>query len=72
VKVFPADWGRYKNAAGPIRNEQMAKYADALLAVWDWESKGTGNMVKLAQKYKLRTILYNMYHDPGLKYEEGV
>ena len=29
----------------PMRNREMAEYADALLAVWDGESKGTANMI---------------------------
>ncbi|HWB02748.1 MAG TPA: DUF2493 domain-containing protein [Verrucomicrobiales bacterium] len=33
VKEFPADWQKYGRAAGPIRNAQMADYADALVAV---------------------------------------
>jgi hypothetical protein len=27
------------------RNEDMAEYADALIAIWDWESTGTQNMI---------------------------
>lgn len=50
VKDFPADWDTYGKAGGPIRNEQMAKYADALIAIWDGESKGTKNMIDAAKK----------------------
>lgn len=45
VMPFPANWDEYKKAAGPIRNKQMADYADELLAVWDGESRGTKNMI---------------------------
>lgn len=48
VKSFPADWNLHGKAAGPIRNEQMAKYANALIAFWDGESRGTKNMIDLA------------------------
>lgn len=41
---FPADWDTYGKAAGPIRNQQMASYADALLLIWDGKSKGSMNM----------------------------
>jgi hypothetical protein len=54
VKVFPADWGTHGKAAGPIRNQQMAEYADALIAVWDGNSTGTWNMIKQAEKRKMR------------------
>ena len=45
LKYFPADWDKHKKAAGPIRNRQMAEYADALIAVWDGSSRGTKNMI---------------------------
>ena len=50
TKKFPADWDRYGKAAGYIRNEDMATYADALLAIWDGESRGTKNMIDLMEK----------------------
>ena len=45
LKIFPADWDKHGRAAGPIRNRQMADYADALIAVWDGQSRGTKNMI---------------------------
>ena len=45
LKYFRADWDTYGRAAGPIRNQQMAEYADVLIAVWDGKSKGTKNMI---------------------------
>ena len=58
LKIFPADWDKYGKAAGPIRNEQMAKYAaetdrGILIAFPIGESKGTRNMIKLAKQYGL-------------------
>lgn len=41
---FPAAWDKHGRAAGHIRNKQMADYADALLLIWDGESKGSANM----------------------------
>lgn len=49
-KEFPADWEAHGKAAGPIRNKQMAEYADALLLIWDGESRGSANMKKEMQK----------------------
>ena len=54
LTIFPADWGKYGRAAGPLRNEEMAKYADALLAYWDEKSRGTKSMIELAQQYGLK------------------
>lgn len=46
VKQFPAQWNTYARAAGPIRNKQMADYADALIVfIWD-NSRGSANMLK--------------------------
>ncbi len=54
VLYFPADWKKYGKAAGYIRNEEMARHADALVAFWDGKSRGTKSMIGLARKYKLR------------------
>lgn len=48
--TFPADWSKYGRAAGPKRNEEMAKVANGLLAFWDGESRGTLSMINNAKK----------------------
>lgn len=48
VKVFPAKWEQHGKAAGHLRNAEMADYAEALIAVWDGRSRGTGNMIEEA------------------------
>lgn len=53
VVEFPADWKLHGKAAGPIRNEQMAKYADTLILVWDGKSPGSRSMLGLAKRYGL-------------------
>tara|TARA_R110000850_G_C9613254_1_gene430061 strand:+ start:165 stop:518 length:354 start_codon:yes stop_codon:yes gene_type:complete len=57
IKRFNADWNKYGNAAGPIRNKQMAEYSDRLIAFWDGKSRGTGSMIKLAKKNNLKTFV---------------
>jgi hypothetical protein len=65
VKPFPADWNdlthpnariktnkygrKYDANAGHRRNQQMAEYADALIAIWDGSSPGTQDMIQIAQ-----------------------
>lgn len=44
IKKFYADWEKYGKPAGPMRNIQMAKYADELLLIWDGKSPGSKNM----------------------------
>lgn len=51
VAEFPADWDKFGKAAGHIRNTEMANYADALLLIWDGESKGSANM-----KYQMNQL----------------
>ena len=36
--------------AGFVRNEQMAKYSDMLLLIWDGESRGSKSMKELMIK----------------------
>ncbi len=49
-KIFPAEWEKYNKRAGMKRNQQMAKYADVLLCIWDGVSHGSKNMIKLAKE----------------------
>jgi len=49
IEVHPADWNKHGKAAGPIRNAEMADVADALIAFWDGESRGTKSMIELAR-----------------------
>ncbi len=51
-REFTANWIEHGKAAGPIRNRQMAEYADVLLLIWDGKSKGSANMKKEMQKLK--------------------
>lgn len=59
IKEFPANWKQFGKAAGPIRNGEMAKYADTLIAFWDQKSKGTKSMIDLAKKNGLTVYVIN-------------
>ena len=65
LKKFPADWKKYGKKAGYLRNEEMASYADILIAFWDGLSKGTSLMISCAERKGLviHTILYEMKID---------
>lgn len=56
VEKYPADWEKYGRGAGPMRNIWMSKNADACVAVWDGQSKGTRHMMGQARARGL--ILY--------------
>ena len=56
VKDFYAHWNQYGDAAGPIRNKEMAEYADALIAFWNGDTirSGTYNMICTARSMNLK------------------
>ena len=58
LQQFPADWDKYGKPAGAIRNKQMAEYADALIAVWDGQSRGTKNMIQTMNRLNKPVFLY--------------
>lgn len=60
---FPAKWDKLSKRAGWVRNAEMAKYAaekhGVLFAFWDGKSRGTKNMIDLANKYGLEVHIVN-------------
>ncbi len=74
LKEFPAKWKDlkanpcfvkydknkepYNVLAGLNRNEEMAKYADALIIFWNGKSSGSKNMIESATKHKLKIKFY--------------
>lgn len=63
VASFYARWKVFGHDAGFIRNEDMARYGDALLAVWDGASGGTSHMIRCA---KDRGLPVRVYCERGL------
>lgn len=61
IKLYPAPWrinGQFDITAGIKRNIQMAENADALVAIWDGESKGTQHMIAYACAMKLKVFVH--------------
>ncbi|WP_230593901.1 DUF2493 domain-containing protein [Lysinibacillus sphaericus] len=60
INSHPANWDLYGKSAGYIRNKEMAKYANALIAFWDGKSKGTNHMINLAKECEIfvRVVYY--------------
>jgi len=73
VKHFPADWDKFGTSAGYIRNAEMAKYADVLIAFWDGKSLGTRHMIKSAEKkgLEVHVIRYKGCKHCGYVLKEG-
>lgn len=58
VEPFPADWKKYGKRAGPLRNAEMAEYADRAMIFWDGKSSGTNNMIA---EMKVRKKPYQLF-----------
>lgn len=59
LEKFPADWSRWGNAAGPIRNREMAQVANACVCFHDGKSRGTADMIKVAKEFRLNLRVIN-------------
>lgn len=65
VAEFPADWnGPDQKAAGFVRNEKMADYADAGLILWDGESRGTKDMMNRLDKHHKPYVIARKENGP--------
>lgn len=60
IEKYPADWDRYGKSAGYRRNVMMSQFADALVAVWDGDSRGTKHMIDTAKKAGLRVYVHEV------------
>jgi hypothetical protein len=54
IRYFPADWNKFGRKAGFLRNMEMAEYGEALILIWDGESKGSKMMLDIARKKGLK------------------
>lgn len=63
IRRFPAKWDELGKRAGWVRNAEMAKYAaekhGVLFAFWNGKSRGTKNMIDLANRYGLEVHVVN-------------
>lgn len=59
-RVFKADWNEHGKAAGPIRNTEMSRHADALIAIWDGESRGTKDMIQQMEALGKPVFIYKV------------
>jgi len=50
LTIYPADWLNLGKRAGYVRNTDIVKNSDMIIAFWDGKSKGTKHTIGLAQK----------------------
>lgn len=60
VEKFYPKWKLYGKYAGLVRNTEMARTSQALLAVWDGKSKGTAHMIHVAKKKGLLVYVHQV------------
>jgi hypothetical protein len=58
--IYWADWAKYGNSAGPIRNAQMLKDSKPDLVVAFPGGSGTAHMVKIAKERGVKVIEYKL------------
>ena len=61
VETYPVseyEWNRYGPRAGILRNIKMAEHAEALIAIWDGTSPGTGHMIDTARRKKFKVYTH--------------
>ena len=58
LEEYPADWNRLKKRAGMVRNAEMVKHADGLIALWDGKSPGTRHVIACAHARGIPTYVY--------------
>ncbi|MEE3485376.1 MAG: SLOG family protein [Bacteroidales bacterium] len=57
VELHPAKWRGLGKAAGMIRNAEMARASDALIAFWNGKSRGTAHMISFARRRGLEVSI---------------
>ncbi len=63
IDYYPAQWDKYGTSAGFMRNCEMARESDALVAFWDGASKGTRHMIDVARRYHLQVRVKRYIHN---------
>lgn len=62
--IFKPEWEKFGKSAGFIRNQEIVKNSDFVLAFWDGKSKGTKSSIDLCKKNEIpyKIIYYNESH----------
>lgn len=55
--IFLPDWSRWGKTAGYVRNQDIIKNADYVIAFWDGKSKGTKSSIDIAKSLGKEVIV---------------
>lgn len=73
LEVFPAIWAQHGKRAGAVRNLQLVRECDSLLAFWDGVSPGTRITLRMAAAAgKLQGVIYPLPDRPGVNWKIDV
>lgn len=62
IEIFKPDWSIGKHA-GHLRNTDIVKNSDFIIAFWDGKSKGTVDTINKAKRLNKKTIIVNVSAD---------
>ena len=63
VRVMPAEWNRYGNRAGYVRNIAMLdERPDLVIAFHDGQSRGTQHTIREARRRRIRVEVWHPVH----------
>ncbi len=57
IEVIKPDWKKYGRSAGLIRNSDIIKNSDFIIAFWNGKSKGTLDSINKAKKLNKELII---------------
>lgn len=63
VSYYPADWKKYGLQAGPLRNIEMANHSEALVCIFNGQSRGSLHMITEMQKRGKRVHVKTVEED---------
>jgi len=60
IEYYLPEWTKYGRAAGPVRNKKMIEQCDVVICFWDGKSKGTGSLIRHAQKSNKQLFIHRI------------
>ena len=64
TEIYLPDWDKHGRAAGFIRNTDIIKACDVVMAFWDGESRGTRDSMSKATQL-MKEVYVEMYNEPN-------
>lgn len=59
IEIIKPDWAKYGKSAGFIRNKDIIKSSETCIALWDMQSKGTKDDIRLCARNEIPVVIVN-------------